>query len=179
MERNWKQVTSFTPSLWIAPLAANKKECEAAKGRFMAGVIQGYEMKPNAQGTGNNHFYTLAVEDTDIKEAQVYVQGLDGKGDYQPVPVELPNVYSIRAPAQLNYLLAKYWTHDMYRGCPVKITYLGLKDVEGHNVHQFRVDEDADYTPQLAAPAPVKALGHDAPVPEAVEEPLPAFDPEA
>jgi hypothetical protein len=179
MSRNWIRESQFVPSLWLAPLAADKKGCEAAKGRYVEGVIHGYEKKPNKKGVGDLHFYRMIVESSNMTEAMVW----DAQtAAYREVPFQPNEMYSIKASGLLHFLLAKFMSREVNVGRPVRIMYDGTKpfqtkDAGGNeitaNSHQWTLDHDADYIPQIAPVEPQAQIAG----PEA-EEPLPPFEDE-
>ena len=170
MSRNYQVVSTFAPSLFLAPLlngpnAAGKAAIEAAIGGYIEGIVQSHAEHPGANGSVS-HFYSLLVENTSIQTAQVYLS--DSK-TYQPIPFSPNEVYSVKAPAQLHYQLS-----TVPFGCPVKITYLGVKPFETKQgtqatAHQFRVERDVDYVPALAAPGETRQLDHQAPYTDPVD----------
>ena len=181
-DRRWIRESSFVPSLWLAPLAADRKACEAAKGRYVEGTIHGYEKKPNKKGPGDNHFYRMFVEDSSMTEAMVW----DAQSAaYREVPFTPNEMYSIKASGLLHFLLTKFTSKEVNFGRPVRIIYDGTKpfqtkDASGReitaNSHQWTLDYDGDYIPQIAPTTPLPALtGPDG---AEVEEPLPPLDEE-
>jgi len=180
MSRNWIRESAFVPSLWIAPLAADRKGCEAAKGRFIEGTIQGYEKKPNKKGIGDNHFYRVFVESSNMTEAMVWDSQTNA---YREAPFAPGELYSIKASGLLHFLLARFLSKEINFGRPVRITYDGTKafqttDTGGReitaNAHQWTLDYDGDYIPQIAPVDQPTALTG----PDEVEEPLPPLEDE-
>ena len=171
---HYVQDSSFTPSIWLHPLRQDEAGCERAKGNFLHGVLQSYDRRPSG-GEGDSHFFTVLVDDTNLKEAQVYVAGDGGKGSYTPVGISLPEVYSLRAPGNLFYQLKKYASDANWTNVPLLIEYLGLKEIETEGkkgpmtvkAHQYKVTREPSFAPMVGQ-RPVMQIAHETPA----EEPL-------
>ena len=177
MPRTYVQVSSFAPSLFLAPIlagpnAAGKDAINAAIGGFIEGVVQSHS---EHKGDNNHvsHYYSMLVEDSSLKTAQVY---LEDTKTYNPIPFVPFEVYSVKASGQLHYQLA-----NVPFGCPVKITYLGVKSYQKDIIeegkpkkitvssHQFSVGRDTEYVPALAAPGETRQLDHQTPYTDPVD----------
>ena len=153
---NWVADVQFIPSLWMHPLAKDQAGCEKAKGNYLVGTIQGYDRRPNDNGS-DSHFFSFLVSETNLTEAQVYHPGEGGgKGEYVPTPFVPNEFYSLRAPGNLMHQLKKYATDANFTGVPLEITYTGLKEVEVDNpkkpgtkmkaiTHQYQVRRDPSW----------------------------------
>ena len=169
MPRTYQEVSSYAPSLFLAPLlngpnAAGKAAIEAAVGTFIEGIIQGHSEHPGANGS-TSHFYEMLIERAEgVVNCAAYLA--DSKS-YQPIPFAPNEIYSVKAPAQLHYKLANVPT-----GCPIKITYMGVKTYEKNGSmvtsHQFGVGRDTAFQVALPAPAEASQITYD----DAVEEPI-------
>ena len=174
-QRNEGQLSNFDPTLTFGT------EDQRNKGKQFTGWL--HDSGKVIEGKGI--VYKFLIESTDLTEADIQVQeGTEKVRKPWPIIADGSQVYSVWVGRQAHGMLQAYINKGYGVGEWFRVVYEGKiptpsGQYKGRPMHSYTIKHDMDkMMGMLSAPAPVKALGHDA-APAEVEEPLPAFDPEA